>query len=53
MERLIKERELDMVDLANLSRQYEDKVTEVKRLQLECAGVIQILLSKFVYLTNI
>lgn len=39
MERLIKERELDRVDLANLSREYEEKNLEIKRLQAECATV--------------
>lgn len=37
MERLIKERELDRVDLANLSREFEEKKLELKRLQMECA----------------
>lgn len=49
MERLIKERELDRVDLANLSREYEEKNLEVKRLQAECATVSRkkILFSSF------
>ncbi|CAL8129671.1 unnamed protein product [Orchesella dallaii] len=35
LERILKERELDRMDYENLSRQYEEKLSEVKKLQAE------------------